>query len=77
MIRLTPQRRFHVSNRAAIFAALVLFLTFFTSIKGEQDNGQQFVESTPLQVTQQADNTASNTTSKHKLNFGLLLFGRG
>ena len=77
MIRTTPQRRFRVSNRAALTAALVLAITSFSGIyngkaSNDEMNGQNVAASA------QADNdVTTRSSSKSKLSISLLLFGRG
>jgi len=74
---MTPQRRFHVSNRAALIAALVLAITSFAGLY----NGKAFnsgYEQNATTVTAQADNNAgASNSNKRKLSISLLLFGRG
>ena len=77
MIRLTPQRRFHVSNRAAVFAALILVFTSFTGLNSSNDDGQQYRENSSAAVAQSNDSSATETTIKRKNKLSLLTFGRG
>jgi hypothetical protein len=80
MIRLIPKRRFHVSNRLAILAALILAVTSFTGIPGKGPNDQNSAANEVTTVSLQADkqaNTGNSTTRKRKLNISVLLFGHG
>ena len=76
MIRMTPQSRFHVSNRAAMLAALLLVLTSFTGLSNGTSQDQQFAENAQA-VTQANEKVANQTSNKRKLNLSLLLIGRG
>ena len=76
MIRMTPQRRFRVSNRAAMFAALLLVLTSFTGFSGSNNADQQYAESVE-NANKANEQVATQTSNKRKLNLSLLLIGRG
>lgn len=77
MLRLIPQRKYHVSNRTALLATLILVIASYINFNqvdalepGVSDQAM-LASSTP--DTQVADNTAN----KRKLSVSLLLFGRG
>ena len=77
MIRITPQPRFRISNRAALIAALLLAISSFAGIYSSQaQNGK--LDGQDMAVVSQADHNASNGNSNRgKLSISLLLFGRG
>jgi hypothetical protein len=77
MIRLTPQHRFHVSNRAAMLAALLLVITSFASFSSGSSHDQKYVENAQAASTQTSEKVANQTSNKRKLNLSLLLIGRG
>ena len=77
MIRLTPQSRFHVSNRAAVLTALLLIFSSFTGLSNNQDFDQQYMDSPEASVAQSEENADNSTANDHKVNLSLLLFGRG
>jgi hypothetical protein len=69
-----PQRRFHVSNRAALVAALILAISTFISFRNSTSIDPQYEEQVVVAASQ-ADSSA--TSNKRKLSISLLLFGRG
>ena len=75
MIRLTPQRRFHVSNRAAVLAGLILVLTSFTGLSSNQGSDQHYADNANVAVSQAAENSSAKAPGKRKLS--LFLIGRG
>lgn len=77
MIRITPQRRFHVSNRAALVAALVLAVTAFAGLYDSGSFDGSFNDQTAAADSQVDNNSSASASSKHKLSISLLLFGRG
>ncbi len=77
MIRLTPQSRFHVSNRAAVLAALLLIFTSFTGLSSNQDFDQKYMDNPAASVAQSEENADHSTSNDRKVNLSLLLFGRG
>ena len=77
MIRKTANHRYHVSNQAAIFAALLLVFTCFTGFSANQDFDQQYMEEPEATVAQSAENAEETTNETRKLNISLLLFGKG
>ena len=74
---MTPQRRFSISNRAAMLAALLLVLTSFTSFSSGSSHDQQYVDNAQAASTQANEKVVSQTSNKRKLNLSLLLIGRG
>jgi hypothetical protein len=77
MIRMTQQHRFHVSNRAAIFTALLLVMTSFASFSIGSSHDQQYAENAQAASTQASEKVTTQTSNKRKLNLSLLLIGRG
>ena len=80
MIRLIPKRRFHVSNRLAVIAAVILAGTSFTGLPGKESTDPGFAIESEANVTLQAEtnaNTSNAATKKRKLNISVLLFGHG
>ena len=77
MIRTTPQRRFHVSNRAALVAALVLAITAFTGLYDSGAFDGSFKGQTAAADSQVDNNSSTSASSKRKVSISLLLFGRG
>ncbi|MFT5098301.1 MAG: orotidine-5'-phosphate decarboxylase [Lysobacterales bacterium] len=77
MIRKTANHRFHVSNHAAILAALILVFTSFTGFTANQDFDQQYMDKPEASVAQSAENAEDKASESRKLNISLLLFGKG
>ena len=77
MIRTTPQRRFHVSNRAALLAALILVITSYVGFAGNKAFEQKYTEQTVAETATADSQSVSSTSNKRKLSISLLLFGRG
>ena len=77
MIRLTPQSRFHVSNRAAVLTALLLIFSSFTGLSNNQDYDQKYMDNPESSVAQSEENADNSTANDRKVNLSLLLFGRG
>jgi hypothetical protein len=77
MIRLTPQSRFHVSNRAAVLTALLLIFSSFTGLSSNQDFDQKYMDNPETSVAQSEENADNSTSNDRKVNLSLLLFGRG
>jgi hypothetical protein len=77
MIRTTPQRRYHVSNRAALIAALVLALTSFAGVYSSGSYDAQIEQQTVAAISQSDNDRSDSTVRKRKLSLSLLLFGRG
>ena len=77
MIRLTPQSKFHVSNRAAMLTALLLVLASFTGLSNGNSHDQQYVDNAQAASTQANEKVVTQTSNKRKLNLSLLLIGRG
>jgi hypothetical protein len=77
MIRLTPQRRFQVSNRAAIFTALLLIFSSFSGLSNNQDFDQKYMDNPETAVAQSDENAEMPAPNDRKVNISLLLFGRG
>jgi hypothetical protein len=77
MITLTPRRRIHVSNRAAVFAALILVMTSFTGLTSSSDDGQHYQEDSNAAIAQSNDHNATETSIKPARKISLLMIGRG
>ena len=77
MIRLKPQSRFYVSNRAALLTALVLVFSSFTGFSSNQDFDQQYLDNSEAVVAQSGENPDESVSKSRKKNISLLLFGRG
>jgi hypothetical protein len=77
MIRTTPQRRFHVSNRLALMAALVLAVASFYGASQAPDGNSGYEQTTVAANTPADHQATSGTGTRRKLSIGLLLFGRG
>ena len=77
MIRLTPKRRYHVSNRLAFFAAMVLALTAYFGLVNGTTFNREYVEHVTVAVSNQDNQVTEPSVKKRKLNISLLLFGHG
>ena len=77
MIRLTPQRRFRVSDRIAVIAALVLLIMTFTGISKDDASRQHSGQPEAVAVAKADDSAGTNHSGNRKLSISLLLFGRG
>ncbi len=77
MIKLTPQRKYHVSNRLAILAALVLAITSYVGFVNGTAFDREYVEHASVAESQQESQAVDTTVKKRKLNISLLLFGHG
>ncbi len=77
MIKLTPQRKYHVSNRLAVLAALVLVITSYVGFVNGTAFDREYVEHASVTVNQQESQAVDTSVKKRKLNISLLLFGRG
>lgn len=80
MIRVSRQNRYHVSNRLAIFAALILAITSFIGLSSSSEVDRQNLLDGPTAVVQQSSEQGSAdeaSTSKRKLSISLLLFRNG
>ncbi len=80
MMNLHPHNRFHIPNRLAMFAALLLLISSVVGYGASQEvysSGQEIITSIK---TDSADNDSINDAAEHKrrgLKLGLLLFRRG
>ena len=77
MIRLTPQRRFHVTNKLAVLAAVILGLTSYTGFISDRSYDGQNFETQSVSVSQMEEDSSADPQKKRKLNISSLLFGRG
>ncbi len=80
MIRVSKQNRYRVSNRLAIFAALILAITSFIDLSSSSEVNRQNLLDGPTAVVQQSSEQGSGeeaSTSKRKLSNCLLLFRNG
>ncbi len=77
MIRLTPQRKYHVSNRLAVIAALALAISSYVGFTNSTAVSQEYVEHASVTVNRQDNQAVDTSVKKRKLNISLLLFGHG
>ncbi len=77
MIKLTPKRKYHVSNRLAVVAALVLAITSDVGLVNGTVFNREYVEHASVTVNQQESQAVDISVKKRKLNISLLLFGHG
>ena len=76
MLNLMPHNKFHIPNRLAIFAALLLLISSIAGFETSQGQNSTNAEVTTSVKVESAD----SDTTEHKrrgLNLGLLLFRRG
>ncbi len=76
MLNLMPHNKFHIPNRLAIFAALLLLIISIAGFETSQGQNSTGAKANP---SVQVKNSDSDTT-EHKrrgLKLGLLLFRRG
>ena len=71
------KNRFHVSNRAALLAALILTITSYLGFADTPSFEQTFGNQAVVTTIQADDQSAGNHHPKQKLSISLLLFGRG
>ena len=71
------KNRFHVSNRAALLAALILTITSYVGFADAPSFEQKLVNQAVVASIQADDQSAGNHHPKPKLSISLLLFGRG
>jgi len=78
MITLTPHRRIHVPNKAALLAALLLVAASWFAMPGDAANGSEHGRQDVVSIAKGND-SAPDATSKRtrKLSISLLLFGNG
>lgn len=76
MIRLTPQRRIHVSDRAAVLAAALLFIVSWMGFS-EQTSTDANLNENQAMVAQTDNKPVDTANAKRKLSISLLLFGKG
>lgn len=77
MITLTPNRKYHVSNRLAVLAALVLAISSYIGFVNATAFDPEYVEHANVATSNQGDQAAEPAVKKRKLNISLLLFGHG
>ena len=71
------KNRFHVSNRAALLAALILTITSYVGFADTPSFEQKFVNQAAVATIQADDQSTGTSHPKQKLSISLLLFGRG
>ncbi len=77
MITLTPNRKYHVSNRLAVLAALVLAISSYIGFVNGTAFDPEYVEHANVAASNQGNQAAEPAVKKRKLNISSLLFGHG
>ena len=71
------KNRFHVSNQAALLAALILTITSYLGVAETRSFEQGFENPAAVATIQADDQSVGKSHRKQKLSINLLLFGRG
>ena len=80
MMHLTPHHRFHIPNKMAMFAAVLLLISSVAGFDSRQHGNASPHEAIPSIQVEGADNDSMDNATVRKsrgLNLGLLLFRRG
>ncbi len=77
MITLTQHRKYHVSNRLAVLAALILAITSYIGFVNGATFDPEYVEHANVAASNQGNQAAEPAVKKRKLNISSLLFGHG
>ena len=75
MIRLKPKRRIHVSNRAALLAAMVLVASSFIAVSEDDPDQQQHSIQSTASLSEDGGTGENESSARRKLSLSRLLFG--
>ena len=80
MLNSTPHRRFHIPDKLAMLAALLLLVISIANFNSESEVYTSGADTSPAVKVESTDNDSINDATEHKrrgLNLGFLLFRRG
>lgn len=75
MIRLKPKRRIHVSNGAALLAAMVLLASSYFALSGDGPDQQEHSMQSTASLSQDGSTGENESSARRKPSLSRLLFG--